>query len=195
MRQLIPLVIAPVAILAGCGSSSAPPVTAPKQAPKAVKITQFYASPVVIPKGTSGSLCYGVENAAKVMLQPAVDEVWPSPSRCVQIRPDKDTRYTLTATGADGKADVKTLDVSSIEVAPEPRLFDLWVNALEVGSGEQVKICFKTEHADDVEISTGRLYKDAGCLTDYPKATTSYKIAAVAKGGGRDTRTVTVKVR
>lgn len=144
---------------------------------------------------TSGSLCYGVENAAKVTLTPAVDEVWPSPSRCVQIRPDKEARYTLTATGADGKSEVKTVDVSSVEIPPAPRLYDLWVNALETGSGEQVKICFKTEHADDVEISAGRFYKEAGCLTDYPKATTTYRIATVGKGGGRDTRTVTVRVR
>ena len=195
MRQIIPFVIAAVAILAGCVSSSVPPVVPLKQAPKAARITQFYASPAVIPKGASGSLCYGVENATKVTLSPATDEVWPSPSRCVQIRPDKQTRYTLAATGADGKSDVKTLDVSSAEVAPTPRLYDLWVNALQVGAGDQVKICFKTEHADNVEISMGRLYKDAGCLTDYPKATTTYKIAAVGKGGGRDARTVTVKVR
>ncbi len=195
MRKIIPFVIAPLAILLGCGPASTPPATTPKETSKPAKITQFYASPAVILKGASGSLCYGVENATKVTLSPATDEVWPSPSRCVQIRPDRETRYTLTATGADGKSEVKTLDVSSVEVAPTPRLYDLWVNALQVGSGEQVKICFKTEHGDDVEISTGRLYKDAGCLTDYPKATTTYKIAAVGKGGGRDTRTVTVKVR
>lgn len=194
MKPIIPLVIAPMVILTGCTSSSVPSTktTSPTRLPK---ITQFYASPTVIPKGTAGSLCYGVENATKVALSPAVDEVWPSPSRCVQIRPDKETRYTLTATGADGKTDVKTVDVSSVVIPPAPRLYDLWVNALEVGSGDQVKICFKTENAQDVVIDTGKLYKEAGCLTDYPKATTSYKIAAVGTNGQRDSRSITVKVR
>ena len=194
MNPIIPLVIAPMVILTGCTSSSVPSTktTSPTRLPK---ITQFYAAPTVIPKGTAGSLCYGVENATKVALSPAVDEVWPSPSRCVQIRPDKETRYTLTATGADGKTDVKTVDVSSVVSPPAPRLYDLWVNALEVGSGDQVKICFKTENAQDVVIDTGKLYKEAGCLTDYPKATTSYKIAAVGTNGQRDSRSIRVKVR
>lgn len=195
MKQIIPLVIAPMVILTGCSSSSAPQTQTTDRTSPLPRITLFYASPAVIPKGTAGSLCYGVENATKVALNPAVDEVWPSPSRCVQIRPDKETRYTLTATGADGKTDVKTVDVSSVVIPPAPRLYDLWVNALEVGSGEQVKICFKTENAQDVVIDTGKLYKEAGCLTDYPKATTSYKIAAVGTNGQRDSRSITVKVR
>ena len=194
MKPIIPLVIAPMVMLTGCTSSSVPSTktTSPTRLPK---ITQFYAAPTENPNGTAGSLCYGVENATKVALSPAVDEVWPSPSRCVQIRPDKETRYTLTATGADGKTDVKTVDVSSVVIPPAPRLYDLWVNALEVGSGDQVKICFKTENAQDVVIDTGKLYKEAGCLTDYPKATTSYKIAAVGTNGQRDSRSITVKVR
>lgn len=195
MKPIIPLVIALSAILTGCTSSTAPPTPKADKAVQLPKITQFYATPSVIPKGTTGSLCYGVENASKVALSPAVDEVWPSPSRCVQIRPDKETRYTLTATGANGNTDVKTVEVSSVVIPPAPRLYDLWVNALEVGSGEQVKICFKTENSQDVEISTGRLYKDAGCLTDYPKTTTSYAIAALGTNGQRDSRSITVKVR
>ena len=194
MKTLL-LPIALLAILTGCGSPSAPPALSPKQAPTAPKITQFYSSPGSIPKGSSGSLCYGVVNAKTVMLTPPVDEVWPSPSKCVPIHPDKETKYTLTATGADGQTEVRTVEVGSFEVPPSPRLFDLWVNAVQVGVGEQVKICFKTENAEDVEISAGTLYRSAGCLTDYPKSTTTYKISAVGRNGQRDSGNITVKVR
>ncbi len=189
------LPIALAAILTGCGAAPTSPAPVPKQVSTAPKITQFYSSPAAIPKGSSGSLCYGVEHATKVTLTPAVEEVWPSPSRCVQIRPDKETKYTLTAISADGQTDVKTVEVGSFAVPPSPRLFDLWVNAVQVGAGEQVKICFKTENADEVEISAGTLYKSAGCLTDYPKSTTTYKISAVGRNGQRDSGNITVKVR
>src|SRR5580700_9994345 len=87
-----------------CGSGTAPPTASPAPKPKAepVKITQFYAADPKIPKGLKGSLCYGVEHASKVELTPAVDDVWPSPTRCIEIAPKQSTRYTLTAYGDDG---------------------------------------------------------------------------------------------
>jgi hypothetical protein len=80
--------------------------TAPAAAPdagSAVKILQFYASPGALRKGEQAILCYGVANAKTVRLEPEVDGVWPSLSRCLYVAPRRDTRYTLTAEGADGK--------------------------------------------------------------------------------------------
>ena len=186
-----------VAILTGCGSSSSPsPKSPPAAGPSAAgkpKITQFYASPNAIPKGTKGSLCYGVEGATKLTLDPPIAEVWPALTRCIEIRPEKPVQYTLTATSQNGQTDSRTVEVGS--AAAPPRLYDLWVNSLEVKAGEQVKVCFKTENAIDVEATPGQLYKSAGCLTDYPKTTTTYKIAAVGGDNQRDRGTVTVKVR
>jgi hypothetical protein len=68
-----------------------------------VKILQFYASPGVIPKGGHATLCYGVANAKSVRIEPEVEGLWPSLNRCFYVEPKRDTRYTLTAEGADGK--------------------------------------------------------------------------------------------
>src|SRR5579885_1814535 len=84
MRESIPAVVA--FILIGCGSGSAPsggqkPQTVPPPAAH-VKITQFYSPDPLVPRGMSGKLCYGVENASKLELSPHADDVWPSPARC-----------------------------------------------------------------------------------------------------------------
>jgi hypothetical protein len=68
-----------------------------------VKILQFYAMPGVLHAGERSSMCYGVVNAKTVRIEPEVEPIEPSLNRCLQISPRHDTRYTLTAEGADGK--------------------------------------------------------------------------------------------
>jgi len=65
-------------------------------------ILAFYASPGVIHRGDSATLCYSVSNAKAVTLEPQSERVWPSYERCVSVSPRKTTTYTLTATDAAG---------------------------------------------------------------------------------------------
>ena len=76
-----------------------------------VKILQFYASPSVVAKGQQAILCYGVANAKTVRLEPAAEGIRPSPNRCLYVAPQRDTRYTLSAEGADGKRATETLEI------------------------------------------------------------------------------------
>ena len=48
-------------------------------------------------------MCYGVENASTVWLEPPRQELSAALSRCVEVFPEADTTYKLTAQGADGK--------------------------------------------------------------------------------------------
>ena len=57
------------------------------------------------------ALCYGVVNANEVRLDPPVEKVWPSLSRCFDVAPTKTTHYTLSAEGADHKVVTESLDV------------------------------------------------------------------------------------
>lgn len=68
-----------------------------------LKILSFYASPGLIRRGEKALVCYGVVNAKTVRLDPAVERVWPSASRCFTVVPDRETRYTLTAEDAGGR--------------------------------------------------------------------------------------------
>jgi len=69
-------------------------------------IQMFYASPAVLKRGEAASLCYGVANAKNVKLEPQDNPVWPAHSRCVDVKPTKDTTYTLSID--DGKGHAKT---------------------------------------------------------------------------------------
>ena len=76
-----------------------------------VKILQFYASPMVLAKGRQAILCYGVANAKTVRLEPAAEGIWPSLNRCLYVAPQRDTRYTLSAEGADGKRVAESIEI------------------------------------------------------------------------------------
>lgn len=81
--------------------------------PGPVRIMRFYASSGIIVPGQHAQLCYGVENARKIRISPAVDSAYVSRSHCVEIYPEHTTHYTLQAEGFDGTTAMRsiTLDV------------------------------------------------------------------------------------
>jgi hypothetical protein len=66
-------------------------------------IRTFYVSPSEIRPGESAQLCYDVANAKTVTLEPPVAEVWPSHSRCIEVKVKKSTTYTLTIADPSGQ--------------------------------------------------------------------------------------------
>jgi hypothetical protein len=68
-----------------------------------VKILNFYATPGLIGRGQKALLCYGTVNARSVRLDPAVERMYPALSRCFEVAPPRDTRYTLVAEDAKGQ--------------------------------------------------------------------------------------------
>lgn len=67
-----------------------------------LKILQFYAIPAELRRGEKGQICYGVLNATAVRMEPEVEALSPTLSRCFEIAPRASTRYTLKAEGKDG---------------------------------------------------------------------------------------------
>jgi hypothetical protein len=74
-------------------------------------ILNFYALPKEIRRGESATICYGVSNAKSVRLEPAVEEVWPSASRCFDVTPKKTTTYQLTIEDGAGHTTSSSLTV------------------------------------------------------------------------------------
>ena len=74
-------------------------------------IQMLYATPQ-IRQGETAQVCFGVANAKSVTLEPQSNPVWPSHSLCVDVKPKKTTTYTLTATGADGRAVTQQVTVA-----------------------------------------------------------------------------------
>jgi hypothetical protein len=78
---------------------------------KTMDIQAFYANPGAIHRGETVQLCYGVANAKTVKLEPQDNPVWPSYSRCVDVKPTKTTTYTLTIDDGAGNRKTQSLEV------------------------------------------------------------------------------------
>jgi hypothetical protein len=176
--------------------------TGTKSAPETFRITQFYAAEPNIALGEKTLLCYGVEGAKAVRLQPAVEQVWPALVRCFDVIPAHTTTYTLIAEDAKGELLSQS---TTIEVGPaRPKLVDISVNKLEVAPGEQVVVCLKAQHTTSFDVGAlkplsalgGRLLPstDRRCFSDHPRKTTAYLVKAMGPGG-MDSEKITVKVK
>jgi len=76
-----------------------------------LKILNFYASPPSIRAGAQSLICFGVNSAKNVRIDPPVEELHPAVSRCFQVAPRHDTEYTLTADDGRGHSVKQTLQI------------------------------------------------------------------------------------
>jgi hypothetical protein len=74
-------------------------------------IRSLYVSPTLVRPGESAQLCYDVANAKTVTLDPPIAEVWPSHSRCIDLKAGKTTTYTLTIADASGKTATQSVEL------------------------------------------------------------------------------------
>jgi hypothetical protein len=202
----IPRIAAIAAVLSSGGCSNAPPPAQRAEAPQgpAVRIVQFYAANPRIAKGEATQLCYSVEGASKLRLEPPVEQVWPAYSRCFEVRPAATTTYTLTAAdssghGVSGKATIEVGGARSAAPASSARMIqEVTVNKLQVAAGEPVVICYTANGAASVKVTPGETGSEStarGCVTDRPRATTTYRVVASSASGAMDSEQVVVKVR
>jgi len=178
--------------------------TRPGQAPPsgaqtadAVRITQFYATASAAPRGESTNLCYGVENAVAVEINPPVEKLAPSLVRCFAVSPAETTTYTLTAKDQHGKTVTQSATLTI--TGARPKFDDISISAKEVKPGQQVRFCFKARNALSVRGGPGRFLSGGShtmdCLIDNPRKTTTYQLTIVGEGGLTDEASFTVDVR
>ena len=133
------------------------------------RITQLYAARPAA-RGEKALVCYGVENAKTVWMEPPRRELSAALSRCVEVFPTADTTYKLTAEGPDGRQVTRELKVAV--GAPRAKIVNVNVSALEVKAGELVSVCYTVEHARAVTIEPIGFRGGAagkGCATDQPQ--------------------------
>ncbi len=155
----------------------------------------FYASPAQPPEDEKTLLCYGVENATEVHLEPPVDRVWPSPTRCFQI-PTQPATYTLTAERASVRV---SQSVTVTPVPPKVKLVEVSINKLDFAPGEKATVCYKARNAVGVTIKPGVWIEphrlDLGCVWDRPRRSTTYVVTATGARGDTDSERVTARVK
>jgi hypothetical protein len=76
-----------------------------------LKILAFYASPPNVRSGEPSTICYGVNAAQTVRIDPPVAELHPAPSHCLQVTPRADTNYKLTVADSAGHQLTQTLTI------------------------------------------------------------------------------------
>jgi hypothetical protein len=76
-----------------------------------IQFTTFVAEPGVLRRGDTAELCYGVVNAVRLELTPAVEQAKPTYRHCVEIAPKATTTYTIKATDAKGNSKSASLTV------------------------------------------------------------------------------------
>jgi type IV pilus biogenesis protein CpaD/CtpE len=200
MRANLCVVLAAAgAMLTGCSSPKNSDPATPSQAAATAdeaRITQFYATATQVARGEKTLLCYGVENAGSVWLDPGHRELSAALSRCIEVTPTEDTTYVLSAQSPGGKPVTRELKVAT--GAARVRLVNVNISALEVKAGDLVSVCYTVENARSVTIEPLKHRGGAdpkGCATDTPRKSTTYTITANGAGGETDSERVTVRVK
>jgi hypothetical protein len=185
-------------ILALVGCSEAPKkAVETKAAAPAARILNFYASPPSIEKGSDALLCYGVEGASWVKLEPDVEKLNPALSRCFQVSPAVTTTYTLSVEGSSQKAEVTVTPAQP--KADRKQLIKYFVAApMETMAGQKVTLCYGVQDTKAVKITPSSMEhkpSDKICFTETVNATTSFKLTAIGEKGVMQAKTVEVKVK
>lgn len=161
-----------------------------------LRIVQFYAASAEVVDGDRNLLCYGVRNAAAVRIEPAVEELSPSLSRCFWTEPHRDTAYRLVATASDGREVSQSFQVRVVP-AP-PHIVFMAVSDKQIKRGDPVTMCYGVTHAaaariDPIGWTLAPVPKN--CVRFYPKATLEYTLVATGEAGRTDTEKFTVAVK
>jgi eukaryotic-like serine/threonine-protein kinase len=106
---------------------SSAPVTLP------AKILKFTPNRTSVAAGQPVEVCYGVENATSLRLEPAVERIAPAHSRCFSFTPKAAGEYKLIATGTDGTVSARSFRLE-ITDAPAVKPGTLLVHVPEDGA-------------------------------------------------------------
>jgi hypothetical protein len=166
----------------------------------AVKIVQFYSREGTLFEGSTTVLCYGVANARSVRIEPPVEGVSVSISRCVELAPEQDTRYTLIAEGNDGHV-VSESFVLKVRPDPDtlPKITSFRITKHEIDRGRHIfSLAFSQRNGElvDIDPPTFPTLHGAPNGTFYvsPGKTTTYTLTVTGKKGRQVRRQLTVDV-
>ena len=165
-----------------------------------VKIVQFYSREGTLFEGSSTVLCYGVANARSVRIEPPVKGVSVSINCCVEVAPERDTRYTLTAEGNDGKV-VSESFVLHVRPDPDtlPKITSFRITRHEIDHGRHIfSLAFSQRNGELVDIDPPAFPTLHGAPNGNfrvtPGKTTEYTLTVTGKKGRQVRRQLTVEV-
>ena len=186
-------------LLAGCGKS-APEPAAKKEPAAASKIQNFYAATPEVELGENALLCYSAMDTPWVRLDPPVEQLTPSLSRCFSVKPDKTTTYRLLVPGDEKTVAVTVVPATKKSTGLKPAgLIRLFVADLTTAKpGDRLTLCYGLLGATSAKLDPGNRtvpVAEQRCETTQVSATTTFTLTATGKDGKAESKSITVKVQ
>jgi hypothetical protein len=165
-----------------------------------VKILQFYAREGSVTEGSKSVICYGVLNAVSVRMEPPVEGVAPSLNKCVDVAPERQTRYTLFAEGKGGQviSESFTLGVEpDADALPKITSFEVKSQSIDYRGRPVYLVSFTAENPEEVSFDPPVLPNlhraPYGRLYVAPEKTTTYTLTVTGKFGHKAQRQLTLE--
>jgi hypothetical protein len=169
----------------------------PRPVVAAVNIVSFTVDPATVPAGAQAQLCYEVENASSVLIEPGVSAMKPTKD-CFNVSAAETTVYTLTAIGPDGKPITRQVTLN-VEAAPPKAQIVRFEVLREIGPGGasdvQFRLCYEVRNANHAELDNNGgevVLNESRCQQVKPEQSTVYTLSAIGADGRTVTRQVTV---
>jgi NB-ARC domain len=186
--SLVSLAVVTILLLVGLfwKWKSEPPVVPPK-------IASFSVNPLAIPANGEAQLCYEVENADSVRIEPNIGERKPASKECLSVTPSETLTYTLTAYAADGTTTSQTVTLNVEPLPAQAEIVQFRVDRQDGPGGPndvQFRLCYEVRNAAHAEIDNNGgsvVLNRPHCQPITPQQTTTYTLSAT----GPDGRTVT----
>lgn len=160
-----------------------------------LRLNSFYATPAEVVEGEKAIVCYGVENAKSVTLDPPVEEVRPVFSRCFDIHPTATATYRFTATGDKGE---KVTAQFTLPVKPAPPfIFMFTTSEKKIRRGDRFTICYGVRYAEKVKldpIGWNLPPVPKNCVMLWPSTSMKLTMTATGTAGMTDKATASVEV-
>lgn len=162
------------------------------------KVLQFYASPGIVTRGEPVTLCYGVEGAERLELEPPLTELRPSRNRCVSVAPKQSGILTLRAIGPGGQDEaqlaIRVLEPNSPPLASPITIFT--ASSTRIQRGERVTVCYGLTEVRSVHLDPPIFQPEPGsrCFAVTLQKTTTFKLRVIDPKGRTFERELTVEV-
>lgn len=162
-----------------------------------LKIAAFYGSPPFLVRGERAVICYGVENARAVRIDPPIEELKPAANRCLAAEPRETTRYTLTAVGENGE---RVSHSFTLTVEPPAPFFTLLATGpAEIEPGDRYAFCYGVTNATRVRLDPQAMplppVHPKHCVQLGVAKSTEFRLTAWGEDGRAVSERFAVKVR
>lgn len=195
MKSFIKMQPILLTLLVACGSAP-PSEQAKQQAPQRARILQFYGANTQVVKGQPLTLCYGVEDAQSVRMEPPEVELGLSRNRCIAVSPKQNTTYILIAKGTDGQEVRQPFPVRLVAASQPVQLIRSF-DVMPAKAGQLVNLCYQTKGAASVTLSPALTPVEPAehprCVPVAITQQTTFLLTATDAAGNVDRMQVTAK--